>query len=177
MDLRRSGPGSGARLQCAVLALGVYLLPPASSDISAAPSSLRPRLQLAARVLVLALLWQRVKAGTTVYSRRFPATIDNSKASSAGRVERVFVIVGSTKGPPCFHRLMSVVPCTCRSDIHGGEAAVVVEELSPEPVPTHSMLLLVSGIWFVSALGDSNASFHLKCVGKCKPCQADRHRP
>lgn len=84
-------------------------------------------------------------AGTTVYSQHFPATINN-KAPSAGRVERVFVIVGSTKDPPCFHCLMSVAPCTCRSNIHGREAAVTVKDLSPEPVPTHSALLFLS-LW------------------------------
>lgn len=96
-------------------------------------------------VLVLALPWQSVGVGTTVYSRHFPGTINN-KAPSAGRVERVFVIVGSTKDPPCFHRLMSVAPCTCRSNIHGREAAVTVKELSPEPVPTPSALLFLS-LW------------------------------
>lgn len=50
VDLSRSVPWSGARLQCVVLPLGVSQLPLASLAISAAPSSLHPRLPLAACV-------------------------------------------------------------------------------------------------------------------------------
>lgn len=62
-------------------------------------------------VLVLALLWQSVGVGTTVYSQHFPGTINN-KAPSTGQVERVFVIVhcGIDKGPSVFSSLNECCP-------------------------------------------------------------------